>query len=53
MKQPFSYINYQRFFLILPENKLIGVNAIAPPASDEKTDIKENCFDWWFCQRKQ
>jgi len=40
-----------------PNNELIGDEVIIPPASDEKTAkerVKQyECFDWWFCHKKQ
>jgi len=40
-----------------PNNELIGDEVIIPPASDEKTAkerVKQyECYDWWFCHKKQ
>ncbi|MEA3238671.1 MAG: peroxiredoxin [Candidatus Bipolaricaulota bacterium] len=40
-----------------PENELIGDEVIVPPASDVETAKKVvtqyDCYDWWFCHKKQ
>jgi len=40
-----------------PENELVGDEVIVPPASDVKTAKKivtqYDCYDWWFCHKKQ
>jgi alkyl hydroperoxide reductase subunit AhpC len=40
-----------------PNNELIGDEVIIPPASDEQTAkerVKQyECYDWWFCHKKQ
>ncbi len=40
-----------------PNNELIGDEVIVPPASDvqtARTRQKEyDCYDWWFCHKKQ
>jgi peroxiredoxin (alkyl hydroperoxide reductase subunit C) len=40
-----------------PNNELIGDEVIIPPASDEQTAKERSkqyeCFDWWFCHKKQ
>ncbi|RZB29048.1 MAG: peroxiredoxin (alkyl hydroperoxide reductase subunit C) [Candidatus Argoarchaeum ethanivorans] len=40
-----------------PNNELIGDEVIIPPATDEKTAkerVKQyECYDWWFCHKKQ
>ena len=38
-----------------PNNELIGSNVILPPPRDEKTAKArkgKNCYDWWFCHKK-
>ena len=40
-----------------PENELVGDEVIVPPASDVETAKKVvtqyDCYDWWFCHKKQ
>ena len=40
-----------------PENELIGSNVIIPPAKTEeeaeKRRSQDDCYDWWFCHKKQ
>jgi len=40
-----------------PENELIGDEVIVPPAADVETAKKVvtqyDCYDWWFCHKKQ
>ena len=38
-----------------PNSELIGSNVILPPPRDEKTARTrkgKNCYDWWFCHKK-
>ncbi len=40
-----------------PENELVGDEVIIPPASDveaaKKVVTQYDCYDWWFCHKKQ
>jgi len=40
-----------------PDNELIGDEVIIPPAADvesaKKVVTQYDCYDWWFCHRKQ
>lgn len=42
-----------------PENELVGDHVIIPPAADVETADRRlsshdfECYDWWFCHRKQ
>ena len=40
-----------------PENELVGDEVIVPPASDveaaKKVVTQYDCYDWWFCHKKQ
>ena len=40
-----------------PENELVGDEVIVPPAADVETAKKVvtqyDCYDWWFCHKKQ
>jgi peroxiredoxin (alkyl hydroperoxide reductase subunit C) len=40
-----------------PHNELIGDEVIVPPAGDVETARTRmdqyDCYDWWFCHKKQ